>query len=109
MHVDDEHTADAICTVIAFRDRAGARADLRFAADIPSADRVVAVEVPAVPGAVGTDLYSHETLTGRNVTFADGRYEYLIGFAPETRADTTYTKAEIAAAAARWYDRVKQR
>lgn len=108
VHLDDELTSDSISTVLAFDDASGARADLTFATDIPAADRLVTFAVPEVPGAIGTETYIDGTLTGRNVYFVDGRYEYLIGFSPPSRNAETHTRAEIAAAADRWYDRVNQ-
>lgn len=104
-HFSAPRTQDAICTVLKFTTTNGAQRDVVRNTRGGPGVTVKASDVPNVPGAVGSDVIQGGTLVGRNVNFTIGAYEYVLGYAPADSGGPT--RAEMAAAAAKWYEHLR--
>ena len=69
--------------------------------------RFVPFAVPSIPGARGVDLHSPGLGGGHNIGFADGPFFYLVGAAYQGSEPRSRIRAEVIAAAAALYARVR--
>ena len=108
-HFASRRSIDALCTVMRYRQPAGALHNLRSATDVPAADKVRTFAVRGIPHAVGTEVYVDGKVLGRNVLFVDGPYEYIVGFQPDPTVPRTFSRRQLADAALQWFQRVTSR
>lgn len=99
-------TNDAIRSVLVFGTAAGAQRDAHATSGVSAAE-TVRFAVPGVPGAVGTELGEQGHPGARNVIFAVGQYEYVLGVALKTNAANAPSRKQLATGAASWYGQVK--
>ena len=99
--------AAGLRVVRVFRSAAGARKAVRHeVAGLRGHLRhIQRFPVPRVPGAVGAAVSVAGVVTGRNVFFAVGRFEYVLGAA--TRSSGKPGSAALARGAARWWRSVR--
>jgi len=108
-HLEVPGTNDAIRLVLMFDDAAGATHDVQHPLQGPPGSTFEKFKVPGIANGSGNEVAGPDGVVhGRNVMFAVGAYEYVIGVAPTDGAKQAPSRSRMIRLARQWYQQVKE-